>query len=374
MQVVAMSTEAKPTSNIDFDMEIQIQKTLQKIVHSFDDYFIDYCTDYFGKRPKTIDFTNFRVEQKLGVTGIRLVKVKITTNLGTVEGSLAVKIYENVKDAQNMVQKIDILLNRVFNFAVYGIATPQVIFHRDSVVIMEGLSYALNFTTQLLPHLTKYFLAGRALAGVHGFKTGHAQSERYYAFVTKTLEYLPISDTQKNELRDLFASHLKNLESLFETSGTMAFGDFHPGNILFNISTTHPKYPLLRIYLIDPEFLEEQVSADRLEDISNFFVTEMISSPLGISEETLLNIKPQLTQFLRGYESILLSKGLNIRSLYQQKNPLNFHLALSIVLATLNYTFMQDLHESEAHFMAEVNKRLNVARRLLTTTTPFIKF
>ena len=97
----------------------------------------------------------------------------------------------------------------------------------------------------------------------------------------------------------------------------------------------------VKTWLIDPEFVEKEKKADRMEDIATFFLNNAIDT-FAISKDFSL-LKKNLKLLFDGYDEYLNRFDLSIDYLYESKELLafKFHLGLNSLLEAL-FTIKND--------------------------------
>jgi hypothetical protein len=339
----------------------RIQVVLMRIIEGFSDYFVTHLEKTYQKKPTNIEVNNISVEKKLGATGIHIVKVSLNSDVGPDEASIAVKIYEKSESALEVVKSIDLLEKRLETYFKLGIASASVIFFSGSVIIMEGLQ-GDSFRDSKIPKPQKYRYAGRALAAFHGVEKNRVWFDKYKLLLKRSLESIPISLEKKSDLESLFKRIIPDAERASQFSGCASFGDFHPGNLIFDIRVG--RNPMIKTHLIDPEFLDISTEHDRLEDICNFFAVEAVD--LFRINSSLEKLTMNIKSFLSGYKEILAHNQHNFDDFYDNSYiPLNFHLALMILMSILTIQQMGDLFGGEAGIQKEVVLRCNLIEKLL---------
>ncbi|MFX0113022.1 MAG: phosphotransferase family protein [Candidatus Hodarchaeota archaeon] len=338
-----------------------LERVLKKVAEGFKDYFCNVFEQDFGKAPdlNSISIEQIKMEKKLGLTGIRLVSVSFSTNLGDHRAAIAVKPMETQEKAKENIRRIDFVSQRLSKAPVTGLATPQVIFEGSALIVMEGVKGS-SFRESPLPEIEKLRLAGRALCALHGPEKAAPATERFRLLPQRVIEALPIEQSQKTELAQLFEEKGNKIVSQTMRSGACAFGDFHPGNILYEIQ--EHRIPTIVTHLIDPEFLDTSGNVDRCEDICNFFVTQAASEDLKKTQDAL-------AAFMAGYNEILAHYGLGrgLAHYYESDPPMNFHLAQGILLSILNILEMPpETFGGPEGLSTEVTRRINLSQSLLT--------
>ncbi len=350
----AMSTEE--------ETDIALKKILASIVQSFKDYFIDATNALIGKRPEELTFEEISLDRKIGTTGIKLVNVRFSCpEARNLMAGLAVKNLESPSEVELTIRKINFLHNRIEPWNFLGLCTPNVIFNSGSLIILEGIMGSDSFRHSPVPEIEKMRLAGRALGAIHGPQKAEVFFEQYRIVTRKAIDLLPVSGKWKEELIMLFDLQFDDVEKYTKYGGSIKFGDFHAGNILFEINRR--KSPILRTHLIDPEFLTiEETNTDRCEDICNFFVHRAITEYR--TTKKLEKTPKDILSFLSGYNEILAYNNANIYQFYDNVLPVNFHLAQAILLSILNFLSLPEA-QNEAYATQEIELRLGLIRHLL---------
>jgi hypothetical protein len=220
--------------------------------------------------------------------------------------------------------------------------TPQLLYfsRASSLLIYEGVQ-AKEFFDSELEEPEKLFLAGMALPYVHGIFRQKVQIDRYLHLITGVTEGLRMSPDEKTELKSLFKPFLRHI-GISEAGGN-CFGDFHPGNIMFqhigdtNASTSNTGDIVVdqtQIFLIDPAFLDNEGNVDRTEDIGTFF-SKIASNEWFLNQSFDTSIR-QIEQFVKGYNYITQMNGVILQDYYVDEKPsFDFQIGLGILLDTL---------------------------------------
>lgn len=351
----APSVEDIPISKEDATAEIN--SLLLSIVSGFSDYFIDVAEEIFEKRPKNIHFDSIRSDRKIGTTGIQLVSVNFSCDFGKAKAGLAVKVYKKSNELEPVIEKINYLNEKLKGFYALGVSTPKIIFSRNPILVMEGIS-GESFRHSSVPISEKYRLAGKCLSALHGHQPNKTNVTHYRELEIVTIESLPLNDDAKSYLRNSFSKF--PIEKYATNAGAISFGDFHAGNLLYEINLY--KSPLLMAHLIDPEFLQTETStSDRFEDIANFFVHRAIQEYQ--LKQSLFQITREIRSFLSGYNEVLAYKLFSMKKYYNGEFTFNYHLALGVVLSILNLISMPDV--TQEYISSQMEPRLKLAVLLL---------
>jgi len=336
-----------------------------RLIEGFSDYFISHLKKTYNQTPTNIDVKNISVEKKFGSTGIHLVKVSLDSDVGEDDASIAVKIYDQKDLALDIVKRINTLDSRLKDYDKLGISSAPVIFFSGSVIIMEGIKGEI-FRNSKIPKPQKYRYAGRALAAFHGVQKDRVWFDKYKLLLSRSLEAIPVSLEMKKNLNTAFSRVLPVVEQASQFSGCPSFGDFHPGNLIFDIRVG--RNPMIQTYLIDPEFLDSSDEHDRLEDICNFFAVEAVD--LFRMDKSLDKLRMNIKSFLSGYKEVLAYNQCNLEDFYIGTYiPINFHLALMVLMSILNILNMGDLFGGEVGITKEVALRCSLIEKLLENNT-----
>lgn len=342
------------------DTDEEISKLLLSIVSGFADYFYDVAEQNFGERPKKIEFTSIRSDRHVGTTGIQLVTVNFSCELGRSRAGLAVKIYNDASEVPPVISKVEFLTQKVQPYYYLGVSTPRIIFTRDQVLVMEGIT-GESFRHSTVPVTEKYRLAGKCLASLHGSKRHESDLSQYRVIEQQVIATLPLSDHGRSQLTEKFANY--PLEKVAANSGAITFGDFHSGNILYQISLF--KSPILIAHLIDPEFMQTTPIHDRFADIANFFVNRAINE--FQLKGDLFQISRELRSFMAGYNELLAYNLADFKKFYEKSDSIsdsyNYHLALAILLSILNLISMPDM--SPEYVSQQMKPRITLALMLI---------
>ena len=167
------------------------------------------------------------------------------------------------------------------------------------------------------------------------------------------------------QLQELFNQVLPMAEQASQSSGCPSFGDFHPGNLIFDIRMG--RNPMIKTHLIDPEFLDTSNEHDRLEDICNFFAVEAVD--LFRIDQSLTKLTMNIKSFLTGYKEILAHHQNNLEEFYTTSYiPINFHLALMVLMSIINIQQMTDIFGKDG-IHQEVDLRCTLIEKVLQNKT-----
>ncbi len=342
----------------------RLKVVLMRIIEGFSDYFVSSLEKSYHQTPKSIEVRNISVERKLGTTGIHIVKVQLDSDLGFDDASIAVKIYDEQEQALEVVKRINILENRLSEekYSPFGISSAPVIFFSRSVIVMEGIQGDV-FRDSKIPRPQKYRYAGRSLSAFHGSGSNHCWFDKYKLLLSRSLDNLPVNNEVKNSLNTLFAEVVPRAEQVSHLSGSISFGDFHPGNVIFDVRIGQK--PMITTHLIDPEYLDTSTEHDRLEDICNFFAVEAVDQYR--QDRELAKFRMNVKSFLSGYNELLAHEQTSFQNYYSGGDyiPVNFHLALMILMSIINIQDMPDLFGGERGIQNEVLLRCQLIEKLL---------
>ncbi|MHA1990049.1 MAG: hypothetical protein ACW981_03460 [Candidatus Hodarchaeales archaeon] len=315
----------------------EINRLLLSIVSGFSEYFYKVAEDIFEKRPQKIEFNSIRSDRKIGMTGIQLVTVNFSCELGHGRAGLAVKVHTNADQVPEIVSRIDFVASRLDKYRFLGVSTPRIVFHKEQILVLEGIS-GDSFKTSPVPVTEKFRLAGKCLASFTGPEINKVTTERYRNLEKQVINTLPLEQQTKSFLMEKYSKF--PLEELTNNAGSISFGDFHSGNLLYEV--TLYKSPILIVHLIDPEFIEKTPNIDRFEDIANFFVNRTIQE--FQLKQNLFQITREIKSFIAGYNEILAYDLMALEKCYPNGDTFNYHLSLSILLSILNLVAMEDVN------------------------------
>ncbi len=350
-------------ANMNDSHQERLQVVLMRIIEGFSDYFVKSLEKSYHQTPKTIEVRNITVERKLGTTGIHIVKVQLETNLGLDEASIAVKIYDKQELALEVVKRINILENRLSQkkYSHFGISSASVIFFSRSVIVMEGIQGDV-FRESKIPRPQKYRFAGRGLAAFHGSESDRCWFDKYKLLLSRSVENLPLAENEKFRLKSLFDDVVPRAEEASQLSGSISFGDFHPGNLIFDVRMGQS--PMIQTHIIDPEYLDTSKEHDRLEDICNFFAVEAVDQYR--IDKSLTKLRMNVKSFLSGYSEVLAHERTSLSKYYRGNYiPVNFHLALMILMSIIHIQNMTDLFGGKTGIQNEMLLRCQLIEKLL---------
>ena len=311
-----------------------------------------------GLTPKFLVLENIYSLTKLGKTGILLLKVKFNTDEGPFDGSLAIKEFSSPEEAEKLVQINEWLMNRIQNNPRVHI--PQIFSAGSNFIVYEGID-GESFQESTIQNVIKLRLAGNALATFHSPYSSPVNFNRYYGLLLKMIQGLPISEDRKHKLQSFGLTFLYYYYK--EYSGVYTYGDFHPGNIMISDDGE-------TAYLIDPEFVETEISADRFEDIANFFVFDAYMEFLN--KESLTETFEKINLFLDSYNSFLKHYDTSLEQIYANTHwlALLFHLGLvsllkgAVVVQSMKAMDSFDIIDPESHGVEEIIQSYRLCRQI----------
>ena len=338
---------------------IRLRNRMQEIMSEFiETHKLGYkiARQKLGLTPKFLVLENILSLSKLGKTGILLLKVKFNTDEGPFEGSLAIKEFSSPEEAQKLVQINDWLMRRIQNNPRVHI--PQIFSAGGNFIVYEGID-GESFQESTLQPLIKLRLAGNALATFHTPYSSPVNFNRYYGLLLKMIQGLPISEDRKHKLQSFGLSFLYYYQKNY--SGVNSYGDFHPGNIMLSDDGE-------TAYLIDPEFVEGDIGADRFEDVSNFFVFDAYMEFLN--KESLNTTFEQINLFLDSYNQFLRHYDTSLEQIYANTHWLAmlFHLGLvsllkgAVVVQSMKNMDSFDIIDPESHGVEEIIQSYRLCR------------
>ncbi len=313
---------------------------LAQIVENLKDYFDELQLKKFGERSRYIELDRISAIQKVGSKGLQLVTAIFGTELGDLKLSIAIKSFESPEEAL----RNKILTNRLSaKLRTTGMLTPRVIFEHGKILIYEGIQ-GETFLDSELDHDYKLLLTGEALSQYHTTELRPIEPQRYIFIAKKVFNELIMTPERKKKFIDRASETLARV--ITHSSGTAGFGDFHPGNVLFSVEDDHGKEKI-QTWLIDPEYAEEEKSADRMEDIGTFFLHSAIDH--FDKDGNLQNFKPSVRTFVEGYEKHLSRSFLSLDAIYgDYEIALAFHLGLNVLLEGLFLQKRADMNSERA--------------------------
>ncbi|MFX1283073.1 MAG: hypothetical protein ACFFB5_05425 [Promethearchaeota archaeon] len=309
----------------------QIKHLLAEIVENLKDYFDELQLKEFGQKSRFVVLNDIQAVHKIGSKGLQLVTADFNSELGSLTLTIAIKSFDSPDEAL----RNKILTNRLSKkLKDTGVLTPRVIFEYGSILIYEGIQGKSFYDSEINPEL-KLLLTGEALSKYHSTVLKPMQKERYVFILKKTFQDIVMPKERKEAFIDLASKSLsKILRYSSGTAGTAGFGDFHQGNVLFSFEKDGSDKKRIQVWLIDPEYVEEEQSADRMEDIGTFFLHSAIDN--YDNDGNLYTFWREIQPFIEGYERNLSAVGLSLNEIYRNyEAALAFHLGLNVLLEGL---------------------------------------
>ncbi len=222
------------------------------------------------------------------------------------------------------------------------VLTPKLLYfsHAHLTMVFEGLpSEIVSFSLSPLNPSLRFYLAGRALAPIHGTDFYQIDHLHYRRREYSALNRLPILlEENKKELEYLLKANERSIRISY--GGTQSYGNYSPDSVCIpqhdniNLDQNSPQ-----IYLIDPSSLTVDVfTHDRMEDIANFFSWSILANfAVGWTGFDRTSIEDLLKQvgidhFLKGYDDFFRAKTtIEVTDLYGEAHTLGYHLALKLL-------------------------------------------
>lgn len=309
----------------------RIKQVLAEIVENLKDYFDELQIKEFGKKSRFVVLNRISSIHMVGSKGLQLVTADFNSEQGSLILKIAIKKFPSSEEAlQNKI-----LTNHLASkLKDTGVLTPRVIFEHGPILIYEGIKGESFYDSDLNSEV-KLLLTGEALSKFHSEILRPIEKERYVFLLKKTIHDLIIPEERKKDFINLASSlFAKVLSSNGHSGGTTGFGDFHPGNVLFSIEKDGNGNKKIQTWLIDPEYVEEEQSADRMEDVGTFFLHSAIDN--FNRDGNLQAFRKEVQPFIEGYERYLSSLELSINDIYENyESALSFHLGLNVLLEGL---------------------------------------
>jgi len=309
----------------------RIKQLLAEIVENLKHYFDELELKEFGEKSRFVVLNGISSIHKVGSKGLQLVTADFNSELGNLTLKIAIKKFATHEEAARNKLLTNHLANKLKDT---GVLTPRVIFEHGPILIYEGIK-GESFYDSALNSEVKLLLTGEALSKFHSEILRPIEKERYVFLLKNTLRELIIPEERKQDFIYLASNLLTRvLTSNGHSGGTTGFGDFHPGNVLFSIESDGNGNKKIQTWLIDPEYVEKEQSADRMEDVGTFFLHSAIDT--FDKDGNLRSFQKEVQYFIEGYERYLSSVGLSINDIYKDyESVLSFHLGLNALLEGL---------------------------------------
>ncbi len=323
----------------------RMKQILAQIVENLKDYFDELQIKKFGEKSRYIALDQISSIHKVGSKGLQLVTAIFNTDLGDLKLSIALKSFDSPEEAA----RNKILTNRLSTkLRNTGMLTPRVIFEHGKILIYEGIQ-GETFLDSELEHDRKLFLTGEALSQYHTTELRPIDPQRYIFIAKNVFNELIMTPERKKKFIDRASETLARV--ITHSSGTAGFGDFHPGNVLFSIEKNDDNGKEgIQTWLIDPEYVEEEDSADRMEDIGTFFLHSAIDH-FDRDGNLQAFVSRELSPFIQGYEEYLTQKDSfqSLDAIYgDYEIALAFHLGLNVLLEGLFLQKRADMNNEAA--------------------------
>jgi hypothetical protein len=325
------------------------QRLLSKLLDNLRNNIDEITQKRFGQPARFVSLTNIKTVKKIGVKGLQLVTASFHTELGNIALSIAIKEFDNTEEATRNTDLTKLCIQRLksTSFAEKGkinVSIPTVLFQRGKLLVYEGIQ-GQSFLESKLDYQSKLQLTGSALAKYHSAELKSANPKRYLLLLKKVLQQLPVPKERKVKYFNSAANMLENSVPLIN-SGTAGFGEFRQSNIIFSEEKDQKGEKFILTWLIDPEYVEMEKNADRMEDIATFFLRQAVKyySNKGNLEE----IRNDLQNFFEGYNSYLNIHGVSMNKIYgnSREESFAFHLGLNALLEAL-FIFKRDKIEQQ---------------------------
>ncbi len=209
--------------------------------------------------------------------------------------------------------------------------------HENSLLIYEGLRGPREFFDSELDQPQKFFLAGMALPYIHGIFKHKVIIDRYLHLISEVVKGLNVAPGEKDELFSLFKGEFRRIG--LSNAGANCFGDYHPGNIMFEEEKTPTsntgdlRIDKTDIYLIDPAYLDREGNVDRAEDIGTFF-SKFAYNDFYLSHSFDKTVS-DFELICKGYNYTISKNGVTLEEYYPEGTTFDFHIALGILIDTM---------------------------------------
>ena len=332
-----------------------LKELLQKTVETHRSYLKQVAKTAQGTPPQFITFDTLESVKKAGKSGLTLVTARLRTENGPFSVKLAIKSFKSSSIAEQNRVYTEILLRRLEGT---DILTPNVILPDFAIIdaqssrtlVYEGID-GVELLDSDLSSEEQMRLAGYALGSYHGSRAYPIDLERYRIMITTAVQSIPIQASRRKIIHEEGTRIATDV--LGRTAGGCeAFGDFHAGNILVK------KYEdEVYTYLIDPEFIEPDSGACRLQDVATFFIRPALEE--FRTNKALTMMWKNVDSFFSGYDQALMKFGVNLSLIYGTqgvpKEIFSFQLGLASILEAL---FVYRRWKGHIRASSEIDDRL----------------
>ena len=234
-------------------------------------------------------------------------------------------------------------------------------------------------------------LVGSALPKIHGYTIKQIDLQRYYLLLERSMNelqniienYVPGYLKKVHQIRDLMVSELEK-KMFYSHGGAKSFGDFHPGNIMFQ--STHEKNSNLfdedsgtlnfetlnrtKVWVLDPEFFDVSSEnfdcVDRMEDIAGLFASYLLSE---FSEmNTIKETSKLIDKFFKGY-NLDFKKNVDIKleDCYPKGSTLEYQLSQNLLFDLISFLRKQlDVELMKKGFHLRINLIKKILKKRLS--------
>lgn len=331
-----------------------MKKAFHIIASEFSAFFAKVTQERYGvsPSPQSIQVQSIEIRGQLGRgRQLHLVEVPFSSDCGFHQARLFIKTFrekdKGFQEAQGAQKLAELLADDPY------VKTPQMLYfsQEHNILVYEGL-YATTFDDWGdLTEDEKFFLTGLSLPRLHGSTIKELDLQRYYLLLERTMDRLgSLLGNCENDYSDQIPELRKKLvdevegKLFYAHGGGRSFGDFHSGNIMFEVSQTQLRDTNTRsdwiiVYLLDPEFIETGQGADqidRFEDVATFFAKRALNE--FVEKKSLTQLTKDLRWFLRGYNFIFQElTGLHLHQLYPKGVSLEFHMCMGLLYDMLYF-------------------------------------
>ncbi len=352
--------------------EMGYKVALSIIVDEFKEYIKKIIEIEAGETPRYISPLDIFAVRRYGRTGsVHLVTVKTRSDVGDFNIRLALKFSSSPERTIIEAKNAEKLMRMLMGFPDIGIPRLLFSYPSESLLIYEGL-IGETYIESKMSSIEKATLAGKTLAAIQGGGYRNIDYKKYEDLMAFILLRLPIKSSKKEALAKQCSRYINELKK--SIGGCNIFGDYHQSNIFFVSMPKKAEFirgdasgeiknlegPLIKTYVIDPEYVTDDGVSCRAEDIGTFFGYQCLQEFENFG--TLNFTKKDLEAFLFGYNGLLEQlSGENIFGLYPKGLPVEFHIAYWLFLGVRDLLGRHDLKEIENI----VTSRIELAEYLL---------